>query len=43
MGHIGGDPHLLRAGRDYPIWPSSIAQGYIEVDRVEIAFPGATT
>ncbi len=38
MGRIGGDPHILRAGRDYPIWPSSIAQGYIEVDRIAIAF-----
>jgi hypothetical protein len=38
MGEIGGDPHVLRAGRDYPIWPSSIAQGYVEVDRVKIDF-----
>lgn len=38
MGEIGGDPHLLRAGRDYPIWPSSIAQGYVEIDRVAIEF-----
>ena len=38
MGRVDGDPHLLRAGRDYPIWPSSIAQGYVEVDRVAIEF-----
>ena len=38
MGPIQGDPHLLRAGRDYPIWPSSIAQGYVAVDRVQIEF-----
>lgn len=38
MGPIAGDPHQLRAGRDYPIWPSSIAQGYVEVDRVQIDF-----
>jgi hypothetical protein len=38
MGRIAGDPHLLRAGRDYPIWPSSIAQGYVEVDRVAFEF-----
>ena len=38
MGKIAGDPHVLRAGRDYPIWPSSIAQGYIEVDRISIEF-----
>jgi hypothetical protein len=41
MGPIRGDPHLLRAGRDYPIWPSSVAQGYVVVDRVRIEFPGA--
>ena len=39
MGAIGGDPHILRAGRDYPIWPSSITQGYVEVDRIAIEFP----
>lgn len=39
MGRIDGDPHRLRAGRDYPIWPSSIAQGYVEVDRIQIDFP----
>ncbi len=39
MGRIDGDPHLLRAGRDYPIWPSSIAQGYVEIDRISIEFP----
>lgn len=38
MGRIDGDPHILRAGRDYPIWPSSIAQGYVEVDRIAIEF-----
>ncbi len=43
MGEIGGDPHILRAGRDYPIWPSSIAQGYVEIDRVQIDFAGANT
>lgn len=39
MGPISGDPHVLRAGRDYPIWPSSIAQGYVAFDRVTIEFP----
>jgi hypothetical protein len=38
MGPIGGDPHILRAGREYPIWPSSIAQGYVVVDRIQIEF-----
>lgn len=40
MGLIDGDPHQLRAGRDYPIWPSSVAQGYVEVDRIRFDFPG---
>jgi len=38
MGPLSGDPHHLRAGRDYPLWPSSIAQGYVEIDRVQIDF-----
>jgi len=38
MGPVHGDPHLLRAGKDYPVWPSSIAQGYVAVDQIEIAF-----
>lgn len=38
MGPIVGDPHILRAGRDYPIWPSSIAQGYVVIDRIQIDF-----
>lgn len=38
MGLVAGDPHILRAGRDYPIWPSSIAQGYVDVDRISIEF-----
>jgi hypothetical protein len=41
MGPIPGDPHILRAGRDYPIWPSSIAQGYVGVDRIEMEFRGS--
>jgi hypothetical protein len=39
MGLLHGDPHLLRAGKDYPVWPSSIAQGYVAVDQIEIAYP----
>jgi hypothetical protein len=39
MGLLDGDPHRLRAGRDYPIWPSSIAQGYVAIDTVRIEFP----
>jgi hypothetical protein len=40
LGPIQGDPHLLRAGRDYPIWPSSIAQGYVAMDRIQIDLAG---
>ena len=39
MGVIDGDRHRLRAGRDYPIWPSSVPQGYVCVDTVRIDFP----
>jgi hypothetical protein len=39
MGPIDGDPHLLRAGKDYPVWPSSIAQGYVAVDTFRIDWP----
>ena len=41
MGPIVGDPHLKRAGRDYPIWPSSITQGYVVIDRIQIDFQAA--
>lgn len=40
MGPLAGDPHRLRAGKDYPIWPSSIAQGYVFLDTIEIEFAG---
>src|SRR5262249_10153589 len=32
LGPLAGDPHRLRPGKDYPVWPSSIAQGYLAVD-----------
>ena len=38
MGPLSGDPHQLRAGRDYPLWPSSIAQGYVAVDTIQVEF-----
>lgn len=38
MGPIAGDPHRLRAGRDYPVWPSSITQGYVDIDSISIDF-----
>lgn len=39
MGPIQGDPHKLRAGKEYPVWPSSIAQGYVAVDSIRIDWP----
>ena len=36
MGPLVGDQHALRAGKDYPVWPSSIAQGYVAVDAIRI-------
>ena len=39
MGPIAGDPHLLRADKEYPLWRSELPEGYVVLDRVEIAFP----
>jgi hypothetical protein len=41
MGPLRGDPHRLRAGRDYPVWTSDLPEGYVEFDTVEFAFRGA--
>lgn len=38
MGKLTGDPHLLRAGKDYPVWQSHLPEGYIELDRIQIEF-----
>jgi hypothetical protein len=38
MGPFAGDPHRLRAGRDYPVWPSSVPQGYVAVDTIRLEF-----
>ncbi len=38
MGEIRGDPHLLRAGRDYPVWTSRLPEGYVQLDTVRIDF-----
>jgi len=27
MGKIGGDPHILRPERDYPVWRSKLPEG----------------
>jgi len=39
MGILSGDPHRLRPGKDYPVWPSSVAQGYVAVDTIRIEYP----
>jgi hypothetical protein len=36
MGPIKGDPHRLRAGRDYPVWTSRLPEGYVVLDEVRI-------
>lgn len=41
MGPIAGDRHLLRAGRDYPLWASELPEGYIVMDSAEIKFPAS--
>jgi hypothetical protein len=38
MGKVTGEPHRLRAARDYPVWQSLLPEGYIELDRVQIEF-----
>lgn len=39
MGPIDGDPHILRPGKDYPVWQSRLPEGYICLDEVRIGFP----
>ncbi len=36
---IDGDPHLLKAGEDYPVDESRLPRGTVEMDWVEIRFP----
>ena len=43
MGSIDGDPHVLRAGHDYPVWQSKLPEGYIVVDEIRIRFAGGRT
>ncbi|MDP6779550.1 MAG: hypothetical protein QGI83_22535, partial [Candidatus Latescibacteria bacterium] len=42
MGPLEGDPHVLRPGRDYPVWRSRLPEGYVILDEVRIRFAGAT-
>ena len=39
MGPIGGDPHILRPEKDYPVWRSKLPEGYVMLDEVRIEFP----
>ena len=38
MGPLDGDPHLLRPGKDYPVWRTCLPEGYIMLDEVRIEF-----
>jgi len=38
MGAIDGDPHVLRPGKDYPVWQSLLPEGYVDLDTVRIDF-----
>ena len=37
MGRIQGDPHILRAGHDYPVWRSKLPEGYVVFDEIRIS------
>lgn len=38
MGPVSGDPHFLRAGKDYPVWTSRLPEGYVQMDTFKIDF-----
>lgn len=38
MGPVEGDPHILRPGRDYPVWQSRLPEGYVTLAEVGIIF-----
>ena len=38
MGPIEGDAHVLRPGKDYPVWRSQLPEGYVDLAAVEIDF-----
>jgi hypothetical protein len=38
MGPIAGDKHILRPGKDYPVWTSKLPEGYVIMDSARIAF-----
>ncbi len=40
---VAGDPHRLRAGRDYPVQTDRLPQGWVELDWIEWEYrPGVT-
>lgn len=39
LGDPGGDLHLLRPERDYPVWRSSLPEGRLQLDQFEIHYP----
>jgi hypothetical protein len=43
MGPLAGDKHILRPGKDYPVWRSKLPEGYVVLDSVRIAFSGKHT
>ena len=38
MGPLDGDPNILRAARDYPVWTSRLPEGYVTLKEVRIEF-----
>ncbi|OHB55219.1 MAG: hypothetical protein A2Y12_09355 [Planctomycetes bacterium GWF2_42_9] len=38
-GPINGDPHILRAGKDYPVWQTRLPDGYVLVDTIKVEYP----
>ena len=38
MGPLEGNPHRLRAGKDYPVWQSRLPEGYVMLDEIRIEF-----
>jgi len=38
MGPIGGDPHILRAGKDHSVWFYWLPEGYLLLDEVRLEF-----
>ncbi|HLY59632.1 MAG TPA: hypothetical protein VKV95_02585 [Terriglobia bacterium] len=40
MGHLDGDPHILRPEKDYPVWRSRLPEGYVLMDEIRIEFDG---